>query len=338
MAKESQSHQHEHEHHEHEHHHDHDHHDHHHHDQPHEKKTATNTAFKEYKKLLLDNDIPQAKNSMETTLTDYYAKRLTRWKKKAVLVKAEETLDFYQALSDNIGVFARKDASEIKKKIDITADASTKNVTAKLTEAFKTLKEAKDKLKIVRTKADELHNALTDSVYSDDVSELSKKFKDTTPEMKSDNAKNFSEAIAGLKTVATGCFNLSDDSVEVAIKVSGIHATTNVSSMTELGKKVADSVALLQTQLEGNITYSEGNRKSARVEYVKAMEALAEAKFARYAATLNYEGVLDTTSQADNPECVEHSQSNIAAQLHRYAEAVECNFDKIINALTQAAT
>jgi hypothetical protein len=297
---------------------------------PPEMTPATNKAFREYEEQLRKVAIPQAHTDMKTAHTAYISKRLSRWKAKCELRKADDALHFYQALSDNIGVFARKDAALIKSKIDTIVGENNKKVTDNLNASFTKLKEAKIKLSEARAKGDELFQKLTDSAYSDAVSELVKCYKDSTPMDKTDTKKNFGEAIERLKRSSVHCFNLADDAVEIVVKIAGIHANSSISLLTPVGADVSGKADALQTDIEANIASAQTKFVNYQKSYNKAMEDLSEAKYKKYANGLIYGGILQVTSQVDSPDCKEWSHEEIAKALQKYANQVENNMKELL--------
>ncbi len=291
---------------------------------------VTNKTFREYSDALVNNDIPAVHSAMQTSHEQFKSNHLLRWKKKCILFKADETASFYQMLSDNIGVFAKKDALQIQTRVGKVIDASNTVIPAKLTEAFKSLKDAKDKLKTVRSASEDLLNNLTDSTYSEAVSTLSKAFKDTTPRNSDDNERNLLEAIEGLKRQATHSFNIADDATEVAIKVAGIHASANVGSLKKPSDKVADAMTVLQADIEANIKSASALKVTVQQGYNTMMEQLVETKYVKYADGLRYGGLLETLKQVESPDCKDWSHKTIVVKLDEYANQIENNFAQTV--------
>ncbi len=294
-----------------------------------EMTPVTNKAFREYEEQLRKFTIPQAHSDMENAHTVYISNRLSRWKFKCALQKAGDTLRFYQALSDHIGVFARKDAILIKGKIDTIVGDHNKKVTDNLNAAFSKLKDAKNKLNETRAKGSELFQKLTDSAYSDAVAELVKSYKDSTPSDKTDTKKNFGEAIERLKKSSNHCFNLADDAVEIVVKIAGIHANSSIPLLTPIGTDLSGKVGALQADIEANISGTQAKLANCQKDYNQAMETLSAAKYDKYAKGLTYGGVLEVASQVDSPDCKEWSHDKIAKALHEYAQKVENNMKKL---------
>jgi hypothetical protein len=289
---------------------------------------STNKAFRSYEENLRKVEIPNAITKFESASIIFATQRLMRWKKKCVLQKASETLDFYQALNDNIGVFARKDASEIKNKID-KAIADSDVVGAKLKTVFGSLKAAKGKLFEVRGKGDDLFHSLSDSKFSDNVADLSKVLKDATPKNSNDNADNFKTYIERLRASSKHCFDLVDDAVEVSIKIAGIHANASINTLKDPSTEMVAKVEALQSDIVDNVTNAQTKRAAGQKEYEAVMNELVTAKYAKYATGLNVGGLLETVSQVDEPDCKEWSHDKIRTRLDQYASQVEGNLKKI---------
>ena len=123
---------------------------------------------------------------------------------------------------------------------------------------------------------------------ADAVAELARSFKDSTPNTKYDNKANLRDTIEQIKTVSKHCFDLSDDAVEIAVKIAGIHANASITLLTGVGKDVADNVGALQSDIEANITSAKGLLTSCQSDYNTTMESLASAKYLKYAKGLAY--------------------------------------------------
>jgi hypothetical protein len=293
----------------------------------------TMTTFWAYKKTDLKPAIKEARKNARNSFSSYYANRLLRWKRRCEVFKATDTLSFYQSLSDNIGIFVKKDAQQVQTRISKAIEGSDKTLSEKFTAAFAALKTAKDKLKAVRNNGEELANNFKDSSFNTDVSKLSETFKDGTPS-KADNQDNLQKTIEDLKEKSKSCFDLADDSVEIAVKVAGIHASANVSSLKTLGDKLVENVNALQTDLETNIKTTQGNLLGAQKTYNATVEKLVESKYVQFADSLRLAGLFSTLRQVNEPDCKEWSHDTIVKKLDAYVKQIEDNFDDI--AETQA--
>lgn len=290
----------------------------------------TMTTFWDYKKTDLKPAIKEARKNARNSFSTYYANRLLRWRRHCETFKATETLSFYQVLSDNIGVFAKKDAQQIQLRIGNAITASDKTLPDKFTEAFKALKNAKDKLKAVRNGGEELANNYKDSSFNTDVSTLAQKFKDGT-RTKDDNQDNLQKAIEELKEKSKLCFDLADDSVEVAVNVAGIHASANVSSLKSLGDKLVENINGLQTDIETNIKTAQGNLATTQKTYNTTVEQLVASKYTEFADSLKLVGLFSTLRQVNEPDCEDWSHQKIVDKLKDYVKRIEDNFEAIAN-------
>lgn len=277
--------------------------------------SSTDQIFADFGENLAKIDLPDADAKVTTTLLDYNSKRLARWKKKCVIQRQEETYRIYQSLNDTIGVFAQKDASEIKKKIDASIDANKKNVGVKLTDATKAIKDARTKLETLKKKGEELDTAASSHTMSSDLAAIIKIIG-----KKEDVLAIFSD----MKSSSSTAYSLADDSAEVAIKTSGIYASANVDSLKPLGADIEKVTTDLQTDIAKNAKDAATNLGTIRDEYQKILQQLVEAKYAFFGAKLTYFGVCDTKEQISSPNCP--VDADIAQILDGLQKQLEDNF------------
>jgi hypothetical protein len=206
---------------------------------------------------------------------------------------------------------------------------SDKTITAKLATAHAKLKAAKEKLKIVQTAAEDLYNSRRDSSISDDVSVLTKAFKDGTPKLR-DNDENLADDIRDILHQAKNTFNLVDDAVEVSVKVAGIHALSSVATLRSTGQQILEHLTGLHNEVTAGITLGKTKRDAARQKLEKNMEELVESKYGKYAGKLGYAAILDTASQVEEQDCKGWSHEELADYLNDMGRKVEENFDDLL--------
>ena len=250
---------------------------------------------------------------------------MARWKKKCVLQRQEKTHRIYLSLNETIGVFAQKDAGEIRKKIDQSIDANSKKVGAKLAEATKAIKDARTKLEALKKKGEELDTAANSHAMSADLAAIIKIIG-----KKEDALSKFTD----LKESSIKAYEKADNTAEVAIRAAGIHASANIDSLKPLGVDIEKATTDLQADLVKNIKDASGLVVTTREEYQTIMKQLVEAKYAWYGAKLSFFGVFDTSEKVKNPECV--SDQNIAHELDNLQAKLETNFKTASTAATKA--
>lgn len=282
-----------------------------------EQPSSTDKAFGDYESILLKTNIPQDYTLLKNSLIDYRSNRSTRRNKRCFLIKAEESANFYQRLSNHITLFAKQDSDEIRDNVTDYIAQNT-GLANKITDALKALKTAKEKILVLKDKAYKLDEARKNSAFSDAVAALDRPF----PGSKGALAKE----IEKLKNDAEHCYNLSDDAVEVAVKVAGIRASANVENLQTMSMQLADKVGKLNADVSADIIDARGLQTAAQTEYDQALKNLSKFKYGKYEKTLGYEATLDTTSQTHDPECAELDQLAIKLKLDTLASTVEGNF------------
>ncbi len=280
-------------------------------------KSATDQTFADYQEALTKTDMPDADTRASTTSSDYNSKRLARWKKKCMLQRQEKTFKVYQSLNETIGIFAQKDAGEIRKKIDQNIDANSKKVGAKLAETTKAIKDARTKLEALKKKGEELDTAANSHAMSADLAAIIKIIG-----KKEDALKLFSD----LKDFGAKAYERGDDTAEVAIRTAGIHASANIESLKPMGVDIEKATTELQADLVKNIKDASAVAAATREGYQTIMQQLVSAKYAWYEAKLSFFGIYDTSEKVKNPDC--DFNQNIAKDLDNLQKALEDNFKK----------
>ncbi len=296
-------------------------------------KSGTDQVFADFRETLKLTDMPDADSRITTTLADYRGRRLSRWKKKCMLERQSGAHMVYQSLNETIGVFAQKDAVEIRKKIDSNIEANKKNVGVKLAEATKAIKEARTKLELLKKKGEELNTAASSHAMSADLAAIIKLVpgdKNTVPEKTSKDVAL--ETFDKLKALSAEAFEKADDAAEVAIRTAGLHASANMDSLKPLGVDIEKAATDLQADLAKNIKETAAVLTTTREEYQKIMQQLAESKYAWFGARLNLFGLTDSDQNAENPECT--NGEDIAKKLNKLQEDLKHNFKSASSTVT----
>lgn len=281
-------------------------------------KSGTEQVFADFREALNKTDILDAESRITTTLADYRGKRLLRWKKKCVLQRQTEAHMVYLSLNESIGVFAQKDAGEIRKKIDLNIEANKKNVGAKLAETTKAIKEARTKLELLKKKGEELDTAASSHAMSADLLAIGKLVG-----KKEDVLATFAE----LKTLSGTAYEKADDSAEVVIRTAGIHASANMDSLKPVGVDIEKAATDLQADLAKNIKEIAAVLTTTREDYQKIMQQLAESKYAWFGAKLNLFGLCDVNQRATDPKCT--TGDDIDKSLDELQKKLEDNFKTV---------
>ena len=281
------------------------------------QQTATEKAFEDYKTGLTKTDIPNGYTLLKNSIINNRSQRATRRNKRCFLVKAEDTGAFYQTMSNNITVFAKQDAEEIRDNVTDYIAQNT-DLAAKMTDALKAIKAAKDKILIAKDKAYKMDEARKNSALSDAVAEMEKIY----PGKKG----TFGSAVEELKNDAEHNLNLADDAMEVAIKVTGIRAGANIENLKAISVELADKTAGISTDAATNLTDARKLQADAQAEYDEALKTLSKTKYDKYEKTLGYEATLDTTSQVHDLDCARWDKKKIKDELDKIAREVEGNF------------
>lgn len=281
-----------------------------------QKLPTMRKTFRDYGEGLLKTDIPNGHTQMQNSIYDNESKRKTRANKRCFLEKSNQTVDFYKQINNAISVLAKQDAEEIRDNVGVYI-AQNQEIDKKMGEALKALKAAKDKLGIVKDKAYKLDEARKNSAFSDPAKALDKAYG---------SKGDFGKVVEELRGNAEATHNLSDDALEVVVKVSGIRAGANIDALKEPSVKLAEEVGKMQTDVTDNITNAQKHQMGLQTEYEQALRDLSKSKYEKYDKTLLYEAVLDTTSQVYDLDCKGWDHAQIKSRLKELANKVECNF------------
>jgi hypothetical protein len=281
-----------------------------------QKLPTMRKTFRDYAEGLHKTDIPDGHTQMQNSIFNNESKRKTRANKRCFLEKADQTIHFYRRINNTISVFAKQDAEEIRDNVSAYM-TQNQEIDKKLGEALKALKTAKEKIGIVKDKAYKLDEARKNSANSDPAKALDKAYG---------SKGDFGKVIEELKNNAENTFNIADDALEVAVKVSGIRAGANIDALKDPSVKLAEEVGKIQTDVSGNIANAQTHQTSLQAEYEQALRDLSKSKYDKYDKTLTYEAILDTTSQVHELDCKGWNHTQIKARLKELADKVESNF------------
>lgn len=281
--------------------------------------TKTETTFAEYEANLIAVDVPAGHNALKTSLIDDRSKRATRRNKRCFLIKASETVRFYQRINDHISVFAKQEADEIKANVTDYTNLSA-NLGTLLGAALAATTAAKAKILIAKDKAIKMDEARKNSAFSDAIAEMDKAYAPDGPK------GGFGKAIEAIKGRAENCLNTADDAVEVAVKVIGIGAGANVGILSTMGNQLSEKAGSIHQDVGSNITDASAKQTAAQREYNDALKNISISKYNKYEKTLGYAAVLDTTSEVHRLDCINKDRNWIKHELERLAKAIESNF------------
>ena len=276
--------------------------------------SPTADEFKKYEKQIKETDLTAAGAAYNEAKVRYKDAMRSRQFKRCMFKKSKDALREYEALANGIVTTASQDAVEIDKSIKGYLDQSAL-VKSAFDEAIQAIKAAKLSL----WQAEDTANNLAEVVENSDNSEELKWLKK--------HVHGFETAVKNIQTKADATNDLADDAFEIAVKVAGINAYANVSSLTPLSTSLSDDMGKLKTDINGNITFNKAEKEAAQLLLTDLLTTQSSRRAEKLRAWLKLEGVLEMRSFVHEPGCADGDiRAATRKKIDELAHKVEQNF------------
>jgi len=241
-----------------------------------------------------------ARSTKEAKCTDLRCKNKERQYKVCSLVKAQETYTLYTNLDLCIAIEGIKSSTLVKGKIDalITKDVELNKAYKDLA---KSIKEIKNKYTEALEVACKMERCIEEEerCHPDLLAKLRRKIND------------FDQRICAIPKKAEKCYDKINTAFDSAIDIAGILTFSNIESLTEFCKNLADWMAKLRKDVDNN-------REAAATKIAEAIKALQEiieskitTKFEKCLAITQHVALKRTYKFLCHPDCPDHCEKEL---------------------------
>lgn len=256
-----------------------------------EELSQTDQAFEDYRKVLADGPIADAKSEKDIADKDFEAKTELRENRTKYFHRTKEAEQEYGAISNNITSMMNKDAAVLE--TNITAYITSSEGVGKALETVRqAIKAAKAKLGEIDDMASRLTDMRKDSVHADEERVLNNGLPATPDKPSYDQAIKGEDS--GIIVLADKAKDFADDAFETAVKIFGVHEFSNVKSLTKYGTEIKNSVGSMHLDVTDNITYNAARVTEAQKDLTAVLEELIEAQATQHYKNAVMEGLTNT--------------------------------------------
>ncbi len=302
-------------------------------------ESKTELSFQKYLKELKP-EIREARTTMHKARKDYHGAINSRLFKRCLFRKSEAALAEYEGLLNGVVTVALQHAINIKESVIGIPDAEgaengtlgymtqADNVKVALDQVLEALRKAKSALWDVETSS----NTLAEKVENSDQSQEKKWLKT--------NVKGFEKYIKDFagdprqskQGLADQTNDLADDALEVAVKVAGINASINVTSLEKLCIKLEEDCNALNIDItdatDGNIKFAQSEKTEAQKNLTDQNIAQSTTRAAMARTRLVFAGLKDTQAFVKETGCKEGDElaQSTRTELEEIARKIEKSF------------
>lgn len=286
-----------------------------------EESSQTEKAFTDYCEQVLENKIKDAESKNTEAESSFDSNMETRRVKTKDLIWARRTHQEYSMFCNNVSAMISQRAVEVNGNI-----GSLKNMngelSTKLSAAIEAIKNAKSKLAAADAAALALGEGIKDACNSQQVKIIREDLKKQAGASKKDLLKT---CVDDIIQCSDRTHDLADDTFEMAVKISGINAFTNIDSLAEFGTTTEANINAFHADVATNIEYAMGQVATIQDQLKATLTDLTTAEYQTFKTGLNLTALKDTKEFAkDKTAPKENDINSICLAVERTFNQPDC--------------